>query len=106
MNNSHARRAVCLGAVALVLVVPACRRKAAAAPPVATASVTLNRSKAPLGSPIDITYRFVVANDAKLAEDYRVMVHVVNSDNQMMFTFDHTPPVPTSQWKPGQSIEY
>ena len=93
------------GVVALVIL-PACRRKAVAAPPVATPSVALNRSKAPLGSPIDITYRFVVATDAKLAEDYRVMVHVVDSDDQMMFTFDHNPPVPTSQWKPGQTIEY
>jgi hypothetical protein len=106
MNLSLSRRAVWIGAVVLVLLIPACRRKDTAAPAVATPSVTISRSKAPLGSPIDVTYRFVVANDAKLTEDYRVMVHVVDADDQMMFTFDHNPPVPTSQWKPGQTIEY
>jgi hypothetical protein len=35
-----------------------------------------------------------------------VLVHVVDSDDQMMFAFDHTPPVPTTQWKAGQTIEY
>jgi len=84
----------------------ACRRKEAPAPPVATASIHLNHDKAPLGSPIDLTYKFVVANDAHLAEDFRVMVHVVDTDNELLFTFDHTPPVPTSQWKPGQTVEY
>src|SRR2546423_3704512 len=106
MNVSLARRAVSLGAVALVVVLPACRRKDAAAPPVATAAISVNHANAPLGSPIDFTYRFVVANDAKLTEDYRVMVHVVDSDDQLMFAFDHNPPVPTSHWKPGQTIEY
>ncbi len=77
-----------------------------AGPAVATPSVSLNHDKAPLGSPIDITYRFVVANDAHFAEDYRVLVHVVDADEELIFAFDHNPPVPTSQWKPGQTIEY
>ena len=34
------------------------------------------------------------------------MVHVVDSDDEMMWTDDHNPPMPTSQWKPGQTIEY
>jgi hypothetical protein len=68
--------------------------------------MTVNHDKAPLGSPLDVTYRFVVANDAHFAEDYRVMVHVVDTDEEMIFNFDHNPPVPTTQWKPGQTIEY
>jgi len=83
-----------------------CRRKEPATPPVATPAVTLNHDKAPLGSPMDITYKFVVANDAHFDQDYRVMVHVVDSDEEMIFNFDHNPPTPTSQWKPGQTIEY
>jgi len=86
--------------------VAGCRRKEAVAPPMAAPSVTLNHDRAPLGSPLDITYRFVVANDAKFDEDYRVMVHVVDADGQMMWTDDHTPAVPTTQWKPGQTVEY
>jgi hypothetical protein len=98
-----------LGFAALVLVtggLTACRRKEAPAPAVATPSVSLNHEKAPLGSPIDVTYKFVVANDAHFAEDYRVLVHVVDADDELIFAFDHNPPVPTSQWKPGQTIEY
>ena len=84
----------------------ACRKKDPVTPPVATPSVALNHDKAPLGSPIDITYRFVVANDAHFDQDLRVMVHIVDSDEEMIFNFDHNPAVPTTQWKPGQTIEY
>jgi hypothetical protein len=83
-----------------------CRRPAAPEPGVATPAVSLNRERAPLGSPIDITYKFVVANDARFAEDYRVLVHVVDADDELIFAFDHNPPTPTTQWKPGQTIEY
>src|SRR5689334_5379004 len=88
------------------LALPACSRKAPPAPPVATPSVTLNHDRAPLGSPLEITYRFVVAPDAKFDEDYRVMMHVVDADEEMIWNDDHNPPVPTREWKPGQTIEY
>ncbi len=84
----------------------ACRRKDAATPPLATPTVTLNHTKAPLGSPLEITYKFVVASDAHFDQDYRVMLHVVDTDDELMWTDDHNPPTPTSQWKPGQTIEY
>ena len=103
------RTFVALGFASLVVVtggITACRRKAAPAPAVATPSVSLNHDKAPLGSPIDITNKFVVANDAHFTEDYRVLVHVVDADDELIFAFDHNPQVPTSQWKPGQTIEY
>jgi hypothetical protein len=87
-------------------VLAGCRSKEPAAPPMATATVQLSRSKAPLGSPIDISYKFVVANDAKFTDDNNVMLHVVDTDNELLFTLDHVPPTPTSQWKPGQTIEY
>ncbi len=103
------RPSVSLGLVALVLAssgLSACRSKEAPAPPMATPSVKLSHDKTPLGSPIDITYKFVVANDAKFTEDLRAMVHVVDADEEMIFTFDHNPPIPTTQWKPGQTVEY
>jgi hypothetical protein len=69
--------------------------------------VALTRQKAPLGSPVDITYKFQVAKDAPaFAEDYTVMVHFVDADDELMWTDDHRPPVPTSRWKPGQVVEY
>jgi hypothetical protein len=109
MNQCRVRRSVVLGPAVLALVVAgssACRKTEAPAPPLATPSVTLSHDKAPLGSPLDIRYKFVVANDAKFPEDYRVMVHVVDADEQLIFAFDHNPPVPTTQWKPGQTVEY
>lgn len=109
MIQRSPRPVVALGLAALVLVstgLAACRKKEAPAPPMATPSVTLNHDKTPLGSPIDITYKFVVANDAKFTEDLRVMVHVVDADEELIFAFDHNPPTPTTQWKPGQTIEY
>src|SRR3954468_12249221 len=84
----------------------ACRRKEAPAPPMATPSVVVSHEKTPLGSPVDLTYKFVVANDAKFTEDLRVMVHVVDADDELIFAFDHNPPIPTTQWKPGQKVEY
>ncbi|HXD18403.1 MAG TPA: hypothetical protein VN654_15430 [Vicinamibacterales bacterium] len=106
--RSHSRSAA-LGLAVLVVVtsgVAACGRKETPPAPMATPSLTLSHDKAPLGSPVDITYKFVVANDAHFTEDYRVLVHVVDADEELMFAFDHDPPKPTSQWKPGETIEY
>jgi len=102
-------RSATLGLAALVMLtsgLTSCRRKEVPPPPVATPSITLSHDRAPLGSPIDITYKFIVANDAHFAEDYRVLVHVVDADDELIFAFDHNPQVPTTQWKPGQTIEY
>ena len=77
-----------------------------AAPPVATASVTVSRQRAPLGSPIDITYRFVPAAGATFDENYKVMVHVVDIDDEMMWADDHDPPTPTTRWVAGTPVEY
>src|SRR5215207_276295 len=84
-----------------------CRSSEAPAPAVATPSATLSRTKVPLGAPVDITYRFVVAPDAPaLTENNRVFVHIVDTDEKLMWTDDHDPPTPTKEWKPGQTIEY
>jgi hypothetical protein len=84
-----------------------CAREVEEAPPVATPSVTLSRSDAAVGSPVDITYTFTVAPDAPaFAEDYIVFVHFIDADGEQMWTDDHEPPTPTRQWKPGQTIEY
>src|SRR6185436_5721129 len=85
-------RSSAAGLAALVILtsgVAACGRKEAPPTPMATPSLTLSHDKAPLGSPIDITYKFVVANDAHFTQDYRVLVHVVDADEELMFAFDH-----------------
>lgn len=75
-------------------------------PPVATPSLTLSHDRAPAGSPLEIKYSFVIAPDATFAEDYRVFAHVVDTDGEQIWDDDHNPPVPTTQWKAGQTIEY
>jgi hypothetical protein len=76
------------------------------APPVATVSFTTNKTKVPLGSPLELTYQFHVAPDAKIDGDYRVFVHFLDSTDRRFWDDDHLPSVPTSQWRPGQRIQY
>ena len=84
----------------------ACGEAAPTEPPIATPSLRPSHTRAPAGSPLELTYRFVVGQDAKIPGDYRVMMHVVDTDEELMWTDDHNPPVPTSAWKPGQTVEY
>jgi hypothetical protein len=75
-------------------------------PAVATPSLTLDRSRIAIGSPVTLTYKFQVAAGAAFDGDYTVFVHVLNPDGDQLWTDDHMPPTPTSQWKPGQTVEY
>jgi len=93
--------------LASLLCLHGCRRESTPEKGFATPSVTLSEQKVSLGSPIDITYKFVVEPDAPLfTEDYRVFVGVVDADEQLMWTDDHDPPTPTSKWAPSQTISY
>jgi hypothetical protein len=92
--------------VALAAIAAACGGREEEASPVATPTVTLNHAQAPAGSPLDITYKFVVADGARFDQDYRVFVHVIDVDEEFMWDADHDPATPTGQWKPGQTIEY
>lgn len=72
-----------------------------------TPSVEFNKPRAPIGSPVEITYRFEVAPESTpITKDYRVFVHFVDSHDALLFTGDHDPPEPTSSWKAGSTIEY
>lgn len=90
----------------LLLAVAACGRDESLAPPVATPTLTLNKDKAPIGSPLKMSYRFDVEQNATFDGDYSVFVHVVGPDGETLWQDDHQPSVPTSQWKPGQTIAY
>jgi hypothetical protein len=85
----------------------ACSKSADQSAPVATATLTLSAKAAPVESPVDVTYRFVVAPNAPpLSKSYRVFVHFNDASGQQLWTDDHVPPTPTSSWKPGETIEY
>jgi hypothetical protein len=85
----------------------ACSRAPDNAPPVATPTVTVSRAVAAIGSPVEMTYRFVVApNFPSLTEDYLVFVHFLDDNRELMWTDDHEPPTPARQWKAGSTVEY
>jgi hypothetical protein len=95
--------------LALLLVLPVvsgCSRKDEGGSPVATPTLTLGRDRVAIGSPLKLTYKFEVAPDASFDGDYLVFVHVLDPDGERLWDDDHAPPVPTSQWKPGQVVEY
>lgn len=80
--------------------------KADTTPPVATVTVTPAKPRVSSGAPIDMTYTFAVAPGASISADYRVFVHVLAADGQTLWNDDHEPAVPTSRWKPGQTVQY
>jgi hypothetical protein len=94
-----------LFACALLVAAAACGR-AEEATPVATPGFSASKTRIPLGSPVDLTYTFDVAPGAAINGDYRVFVHFLDSEGQQMWTDDHDPPIATSQWKPGQKVQY
>lgn len=85
----------------------ACSRPTDTSPAlVSTPVVTIDRVDASVASPIEMTYRFVALPGAALSKDYTVFVHFLDADGEIMWTDDHQPSVPTSQWKPGMAVEY
>jgi hypothetical protein len=106
-SSKECRLAVGLALVVVLITgaLAACGRKEANDPPVATPTLTL-RDQIAIGSPVKLTYKFQVAPDPKFDADYWVFVHVLNPNGEQMWTDDHLPPKPTSQWKPGETIEY
>jgi len=97
------------GLISTVLVaaaLAACHGKQPNEPAVATPSVSFAKERVPIGSAVTVTYKFVVAPDAKFTKDYTVFVHVLDPEGELMWTDDHVPPTPTSKWQPGQTIEY
>src|SRR5687767_6863992 len=92
---------------AFAAAVSACSAPAENVAPVATPTVTVSRADPAIGSPVDMTYRFAVAADApSFNESYWVFVHFLDTDGELMWTDDHQPPTPTTQWRPGETIEY
>jgi hypothetical protein len=92
--------------VLLSVALAGCRGKQETEPAVATPSVTFSKDRVPIGSAVTLTYKFAVAPNASFDKDYWVFVHVLDPDGEQMWTDDHQPPVPTKQWKGGETVEY
>jgi hypothetical protein len=74
-------------------------------PPVARVSVSTPQQRVPVGSPLELTFRFEPTGE-RIEGDYVVFVHFTNADGQVLWTDDHRPVTPTSAWQPGQPVEY
>jgi hypothetical protein len=92
--------------IALLAATVACGGTTDNAPAVGSVEVSLSRPRVALGSPVEMTYVFTVAPDAPPLGTRKVFVHFLDANDEMMWTDDHDPPIPTSEWKPGQRVEY
>jgi hypothetical protein len=101
------RHIVCFSlSVVLLAGVTGCSGKQDAEPAVATPSLSFSKDRVPIDSAVTLTYKFVVAPNATFDKDYWVFVHVLDPEGEQMWTDDHLPPVPTKQWKAGETVEY
>lgn len=92
-------------ALALGIAVSACT--APPPDPIASVKVTLDRNEVVLGSVVGMSFQFSILEEhVGLTEDYRVFVHFVDADGEVMWTDDHNPPQSTSNWIPGQIVKY
>jgi hypothetical protein len=100
-------RAGIVFAIAGAALVPACsRRKTAEINPI-TPSFAVNRTRAPLGSAVEVTYTWTLdPNAKKLTKDYRALVHFLDSHGVMLFEDDHVPQPPPTSWEPGKTYSY
>jgi hypothetical protein len=104
--DTSVRRPLCAAVLVLLALAPGCGRKQDSEPAVATPSLSLNKDRVPIGSAVTFTYKFQVAPGASFDKNYYVFAHVLDPEGEQMWTDDHLPPIPTTSWKPGQTIEY
>ena len=76
------------------------------AEPVAVPSFETNTTQVPIGGPVEATLTFSVLPGAVFEDDYRVLLHFLSDDGELMWVADHDPPRPTTEWQPGGTVEY
>ena len=75
--------------------------------PIGIVRLALDRASVPLGSSIEATIQFDLAPSFQpLTEDYRVFLQMLDQNEVLLWSAEHAPPVPTTAWQPGQSIQY
>ena len=75
--------------------------------PVARVNLQLDRTSVPVGGPLEMTFRFDVLPDlVPMTDDYTVFAHVLDNNGERIWSDDHRPATPTSEWEPGQTIWY
>src|SRR5947207_4170987 len=80
-----------------------CKRRDTAEKNPIQPAFAVSRPRVPLGSAVEITYTWKADPQAKkLGEDYRALVHFLDSHNMMLFDDDHVPEPPPAGWEPGK----
>lgn len=75
--------------------------------PVAVVGLAVDRPHVALGASVDVTIRFDVARHIEpLSEDCRVVLEMLDEEYRVLWSAAHDPAVPTSAWRPMQSIRY
>ncbi len=98
--------AVC-ASISAILIAGALGCAPEAEPPVATPTLLMSKQRLPLGSPVQMTYRFNMAPELPPIEGrYSVVVHFLDAEQELMWTDDHVPPTPVREWQPSERIEY
>jgi hypothetical protein len=107
MKLRRSWRPALAAALLSAVLLPTCGRRGSVEPLEITPSFSANRTTAPLGSAIEVTYTWTTGPTfKKLDKDYRAMVHFLDSHKVVLFTDDHLPPVPPSSWEPGKTYTY
>ena len=75
--------------------------------PVANVLVTTDRVEMPRGRHSSVSFRFnAFPGIASINGDHQVIVRFLDDDQEVIWQDDHFPPLPTTDWRPGQVIEY
>ena len=77
------------------------------AEPVAAIEMHVARDPAAQGSVVETALSLtVLAAFEPLEHDYRVFVHFLDAGGNLLWADDHYPPIPSSRWRPGQTLSY
>jgi hypothetical protein len=100
------KRARLVAALVSVIAIAGCSESQDTTAPVGSIAVTLSRTRVALGSPVEVTYKITLAPNAPTLGDRKVFAHFLDADDELMWTDDHDPVPPSTQWKAGQTVEY
>jgi len=61
----------------------------------------------PVGQPLELVYHWTPGPEFNPpSDDYHVFVHLIDPEGTILMQDDHFPPLPTSQWVPGEEVSY
>jgi hypothetical protein len=87
------------------IVAAACGGRHDTAPPVASIAASLSAATVEAGAPVTVTYTFTLPPGAAfLPADQWVFVHALDDANELLWTDDHAPAVPSQDWRSGAPV--